>query len=231
MTYQWQKGSGTGIMTDIAGATDAVYTIPSTTLADNKTLVRCVVSNIAGSVSSASELIVVTASPSAPTKVAGAIDADAQTGTPFQYTIAFSGGTTPLTYMAAPLPTGLSFDPATGLISGIPAEAGTTTIAIDAGNSAGHASALLTLTVTDAPPVVTMVGWRLANFGFSAIDPSIAGDLADPDGDGYTNLDEFNFGTNPLDSASFPVALQRGAARRLVFLRRLNGRSDFRPGH
>src|SRR5437868_12205219 len=32
------------------------------------------------------------------------------------------------------------------------------------------------------------------------------GNMADPNGDGYTNLDEFNSGSNPLDSASVPGA-------------------------
>jgi hypothetical protein len=59
---------------------------------------------------------------------------------------------------------------------------------------------------TETPPVITVDSWRSANFGASAIDPSIAGDMADPDGDGYTNLDEFTSGSNPLDSTSVPGA-------------------------
>ena len=215
MSYQWQKGPSTGIMTDIAGATDATYRTPLTTLADNKTLLRCVVSNSAGSVTSASEMLAVTAAPTAPTKMTSAITAFAQVGTPFQYTIASSGGTTPILFKATPLPAGLSVDPVSGQISGIPAETGITSIAIDAGNRAGDASAILTLTVTDTPPVITMDSWRFANFGASAIDPSIAGDMADPDGDGYTNLEEFTFGSNPLDSTSVPAAPARGIARNI----------------
>jgi dienelactone hydrolase len=227
MSYQWQQGSSTGIMTDIPGATNTTYTTPSTKLSDNLTLLRCVVSNPAGTVTSASEILMVAGAPTAPTKVASAITAFAQVGAPFQYTIAFGGGTTPLTYTASPLPVGLSVDAASGVISGIPTETSTFTVAIAAGNPAGHPSALLTLAVTDAPPVVTLNEWRLANFGASAIDPSVAGDDADPDGDGYTNLEEFTFGSNPLDSSSVPAVPANGSdpkhgMRRPQHLRRTN---------
>jgi hypothetical protein len=160
-------------------------------------------------------MLAVTTTPTAPTKITSAITAFAQVGTPFQYTITSSGGTTPVFYKTTPLPAWLSVDLVSGQISGIPAETGITSIAIDAGNRAGDASAILTLTVTDTPPVITMDSWRFANFGASAIDPSIAGDMADPDGDGYTNLDEFTFGSNPLDSTSVPGAPARGIARNI----------------
>jgi poly(3-hydroxybutyrate) depolymerase len=61
MTYQWQKGTFNANMIDIPGANAATYTTPLTTLADHRTLVRCIVSNSAGSVTSASELLLVTA--------------------------------------------------------------------------------------------------------------------------------------------------------------------------
>jgi hypothetical protein len=207
MSYQWQKGTLTGNMADIPGATAATYTTPSTALADHLTLFRCVVSNPAGSVTSASELLFVTASTQAPTAIASDITVSAQVGAPFEYTINSSGGTTPVTYSASPLPDGLSVDPKSGRISGTPIATGTTSIVIQAANSAGKTSATLTLTVTATPPVVSINSWRLANFGASATDPSIAGDTADPDGDGYTNLDEYTFGSQPLNPASVPTAL------------------------
>jgi hypothetical protein len=60
MTYQWQKGKVIGNMVDIPGATGATYITPATTLAENMTLFRCVVSNAAGSTTSASEILFVT---------------------------------------------------------------------------------------------------------------------------------------------------------------------------
>ena len=80
------------------------------------------VSNSAGSVASASEMLAVSTTPTAPTKIASAIAVFAQVRTPFQYTIASSGGTAPISYNASPLPAGLSMDPVSGQISGIPAE-------------------------------------------------------------------------------------------------------------
>ena len=47
LSYQWQKNQA-----DIAGATSSSYTTPATTLADNNTKYRCVVTNSAGSATS-----------------------------------------------------------------------------------------------------------------------------------------------------------------------------------
>jgi poly(3-hydroxybutyrate) depolymerase len=213
MSYQWQKGTVTGNMADIPGATQATYTIPPPTLADHLTLFRCVVANAAGNVTSADEILFVTASATPPTSITSVIGAAVQVGTPFHYTIATSC-TAPIGYSASPLPAGLSVDEASGEISGTPAETGATSITIGAGNSAGHTSRVLTLTVTDTPPPISIDSWRLAHFGASATDPSIAGDMADPDGDGYTNLAEFNAGSDPLDSASIPAGLAASAPAR-----------------
>jgi poly(3-hydroxybutyrate) depolymerase len=60
MTYQWQQGRLTTNFVDIPGATDAAYTPPAATLADHRTLLRCVVTNAAGAAASASEMMLVT---------------------------------------------------------------------------------------------------------------------------------------------------------------------------
>ncbi len=196
-------------MADIPGATQTTYTTPVTAIADHLTLFRCVVSNAAGSVTSAAEMLFVTATRAAPTSIDSAVTAAAQVGMPFTFSIVSSGGTLPVTYSASPLPAGLSLDPDTGLISGTPTEIGATDIAVTAGNSAGSISAFIKLTVQDTPPAVSWTDWLLSTFGASATDPAIAGDAADPDGDGYTNHDEFLAGTNPLDPISVPVTLTR----------------------
>lgn len=206
MTYQWQKGGFTTNMADIPGATGATYTVPPATLADHLTLFRCVVSNAAGSATSASEMLFVTATRTPPTQIVSLIAAQAQVGAPFEFTIASSGGTSPVTFSAAPLPNGLLLDAATGRIFGKPTTPGTTRVLVGAGNSAGNISVTLTISVAANPPLITWDAWRLATFGASATEPTIAGDQADPDGDGYTNLDEFLFGSNPLDPASVPAA-------------------------
>jgi hypothetical protein len=54
--------------------------------------------------------------------------------------------------------------------------------------------------------------WRFSAFGEDANSPQIAGNGADPDGDGQSNLAEFTTGTNPRDGSSrFTVEASRGA--------------------
>lgn len=204
MSYQWQKGTFLGNMADIPGATAASHTTPPTTLADHTTLFRCVVSNAAGSSTSASEMLMVTTAVKAPTDITSFITAAAQVGTPFTYAITSSGGTTPLMFSASPLPAGLSVDAATGVISGTPTATGTTKILITASNSAGSTSTTLALTVTLTPPVVPLEAWRSAHFGVSVTNADIAGDAADPDGDGVSNLVEYTNGTDPLKADVAP---------------------------
>jgi len=206
MSYQWQQGTADGNMVNIAGATGATYTKPSTTDADSGAVIRCVVSNAAGSVTSASELLLVSDGPLAPTEIVSPLTAVAQAGVPFHYTILAYEPTLPVTYSASSLPAGLALDPNTGIISGSPSGAGTANITLGASNSAGKASATLVLTVSAGTPVWTPTDWRRANFGVSANDPTIAGSFGDPDGDGYLNGDEFTFGSNPLDATSVPAA-------------------------
>jgi hypothetical protein len=198
MSCQWQKGQFLMNMADIPGATGATYTTPPTVPADQHALFRCVVSNTAGATTSATEMLFATTAPTAPTQIAYPITAFGQTGVPFRYTIISTGGTTPLTYSASRLPTGLSLDSTTGVISGTPAAAGTYDIPITAGNRAGSVSATLTLTVTFTPPAIPIDAWRAVHFGASQINPEIAGDSADPDGDGANNLLEYTNGTDPL---------------------------------
>jgi hypothetical protein len=59
LSYQWRRGSVV-----IAGATSATYQIGSVTLADNNSTYSCVVTNAAGSVTSASATLTVTAATS-----------------------------------------------------------------------------------------------------------------------------------------------------------------------
>ena len=198
MQYQWQQGTFTGHMTDIPGATDATYRIPPATRADHRRLFRCVVSNWIGSTASASEMLLVTTVPKKPNEITSAIAVTTQVGAPFSYAIASSGGTMPITYSAELLPAGLSLDPDSGRISGTPTGAGSTSVMVSAGNRAGRVTATVTVTVTDTPPPVSIVAWRLAHFGASATDPAIAGDAADPDGDGHSNRDEFRRKSDPL---------------------------------
>ena len=198
MTYQWQMASvGTANLADIPGATNAVYTPPAPTVAVTQPH-RCVVRNAAGTTASACEFLVGAAATNAPNHFAGATAAAAQVGVPFRYQILVRGGTLPVTYGANPLPAGLSVDTDKGVIAGSPTAIGTTAVSISGKNGAGTLTGTLTLTVTASPPPVPVGFWKSAYFGASATDDVVAGDLADPDGDGMQNLIEYAFGRDPL---------------------------------
>lgn len=69
---------------------------------------------------------------------------------PFTYAVPPFAGTS-LTYAATNLPAGLSFDPATQIISGTPSTTGLSTVTITATNLLGAASASFVLTVNPGP--------------------------------------------------------------------------------
>ena len=89
------------------------------------------------------------------TSTAGSTNSGGTVGTPFSYTIVASG--TPTSYTASPLPAGLSIVAATGVITGTPTTAGTTTVVLGATNAIGTSTATLTITVVAAVsvPVIT----------------------------------------------------------------------------
>ncbi|HYP17946.1 MAG TPA: MBG domain-containing protein, partial [Opitutus sp.] len=84
-------------------------------------------------------------------------------GEPFTYTIA--AGNAPETFHAAGLPDGLTFDQATGAISGTPAQTGTFHVTISATNLAGTGAAPLTLTIAKATATVTLAELQQAYDG------------------------------------------------------------------
>jgi hypothetical protein len=92
--------------------------------------------------------------PPAPAPViSSATAASAQVGQAFSYQIVASSS--PTSYGAGGLPAGLSINAASGLISGMPTQSGTFSVALTATNSTGSGQATLILTVAPAPVTVS----------------------------------------------------------------------------
>lgn len=87
LRYQWQKNGE-----DIAGATGASHTTPATVLGDNGAQYRVRISNAAGSTTSATALLTVTAAtPAAPAITSQPADATATAGASASFSVVASG--------------------------------------------------------------------------------------------------------------------------------------------
>ncbi|MDB6170478.1 MAG: Endoglucanase [Verrucomicrobia bacterium] len=108
-------------------------------------------------------------------------------GTAFSYTIVAAGS--PTSFGAAPLPAGLSVNASTGVISGTPTAAGTTTVVLSATNAMGTSNGTLTLTVAAAnvPPVITSPSTAPGTLGTPFPPFTVAG-TGVPSGYAATNL-------------------------------------------
>ena len=92
LSYQWQKGSAA-----IAGATSASYTTPATSISDNGTQFKVVVTNPAGSVASNPAALTVTATATTPSITTQPANQSVSAGQTATFTVAASG-TAPLSY-------------------------------------------------------------------------------------------------------------------------------------
>ena len=84
-------------------------------------------------------------------------------GSSFSYQITATN--TPASYGATGLPAGLTVNSGTGLISGTPTAAGTSTVTLSATNSGGAGSATLTLIVNATTPAITWAAPAAITYG------------------------------------------------------------------
>jgi Bacterial Ig domain/Putative Ig domain len=145
LRYQWKK-NGAGI----AGASLPSYTTAATTSADEGEQFSVVISNVAGSVTSA--VAVLTVNADNPLQITTSQVPGGTIAGTYSASFAASGGTRPYGWSLASgtLPAGLTLS-SSGTISGAPSVAGSFPITVQVNDAAAHsASANFTLQVTSA---------------------------------------------------------------------------------
>ncbi len=96
--------------------------------------------------------LVVTINPAVPV-ITSVLTATGTVGSAFSYQIAATNS--PTSFGAAVLPSGLSVNAATGLITGTPTSSGTASVSISAANAGGASTSTLTVKITPPAPVIT----------------------------------------------------------------------------
>ena len=91
--------------------------------------------------------------------------------------------------------------PLAPLADELPEGSETTTFTLVEGGGYALGTAAASAVIADLPAD----DWRLARFGIEAGNPALAGDLADPDGDGIVNLLEYAFSNDPLNYDASPA--------------------------
>ncbi len=105
-----------------------------------------------------------TITPPPPPAISSATTVASQVNTAFSYQITASNS--PASYGASGLPTGLSVNTATGVISGTSQSAGSYSVSLTATNAGGTGSATLTLVITTNPP--TTFSFTLASGSYTS---------------------------------------------------------------
>jgi Cu/Ag efflux protein CusF len=116
-----------------------------------------------------SKTVTITILPQAPV-VSSAATATGTVGSAFSYSITASNS--PTSFAASGLPTGLSVNTATGIISGTPTAPGTFTSTVNAFNAGGQGSKTFTITILPQVPIVSSAATATGTIG-SAFSYSI----------------------------------------------------------
>ena len=140
-------------------------------------------------------------------------------GTAVSLTVTASGGTSPYTWTATGLPAGLTINASTGVISGTPTTAGSSSVTVTAHDSAS-ATAPATFTWTVSPAgSCSSPGQKLANAGFesgavswTATSGVITSSSSEAAHSGSWKAWLDGYGSTHTDSATQAVALPAGCA-------------------
>ena len=177
LSYQWQKNGA-----NITGATSASYTTPITTTADSGSAFAVVVTNTAGTVTSAAATLTVTAAAVAPTITTQPANQTVTAGQTATFTVV-AAGTAPLTYQWQK--NGANLTGATSASYTTPAtttaDSGSTFRVVVANTPGTVTSAAATLTVTAAavaPTITTPPANQTVTAGQTATFTVVAGGTA-----------------------------------------------------
>lgn len=113
---------------------------------------RVMATNASGTGSVYVNIAIAAPAPSPPV-ISGPQSANGMVGTPFSFEITATNF--PASYGASGLPSGLSLNSFTGIVSGTPEQAGVFTVVLSATNASGSGNASLTLTIKPGIPVIT----------------------------------------------------------------------------
>lgn len=152
-TVQWESSADQGgSWTPVSGAVSSTLTFDAATLDQNGLLVRAVFTNVSGSVTTAAARLTVLAADIAPVITSGPPPAGT-IGVDYAFTVTATGDPVPtFAITAGALPAGLSLDPITGVISGKPTSAGTSTFTVTAQNRAGTDAREYTVVIAETVP-------------------------------------------------------------------------------
>jgi Abnormal spindle-like microcephaly-assoc'd, ASPM-SPD-2-Hydin/Immunoglobulin domain/Protein of unknown function (DUF1573) len=174
LSYQWQKSGA-----NIAGATAANYTTPTTTTTDSGSTFAVAVSNTAGTVTSAAATLTVNAAAAAPTITTQPMNQTVTAGQTATFTVV-AGGTTPLSYQWQKNGANIAGATATNYTTPATSTADSgSTFRVVVNNTAGTVtSAAATLTVTTAalaPTITTQPTSQTVTAGQTATFTVVAG--------------------------------------------------------
>lgn len=139
-------------------------------------------------------------------------------GTVYSHALTASGGVTPYTWtvLSGSLPAGLSLG-SSGVISGTPTAAGTSSFTISVSGGDGLASTGVAFSLVVSTPYAN---WQGGQFTPEEITSGLTGATEDFDHDGVDNLLEYAFGGNPKSPdavVTAPVAEVAGGALTISF--------------